>query len=172
LIPPEILEEVAEQETVEKDESSPNIFRHFSDSIFEDNFEIVHPYNTRNKTTNKPSFEIVTTLPPKQSKSIETKQNSANPSLDYDFIEDLKKLRANIYVYKLLKFHFLLQKMLQNIAENNKNSNPDNNKGVQNSPKIPQKASAKTTSEPHDKRDLPVNSVKNVDKPVPKLYDV
>jgi hypothetical protein len=44
---------------------------------------------------------------------------------------------VNISVYELLKFPFLLQKMLQNIVENNKNSNPNNNKGVQNSPKIP-----------------------------------
>jgi hypothetical protein len=162
LIPPEILEEVAEQETVEEDESSLNIFRHFSDSIFQANFETLHPYNTRSKTTNKPSSEITTTLPPKQSKSIETKHNSLNPSLDYDLVEDLKNIRANIFVYELLKFPFLLQKMLQNIAENN----PNSNKGVQNNPKIPQKASAKTTSEPHDKRDLPVNNVTNVDKPV------
>jgi hypothetical protein len=59
--------------------------------------------------------------------------------LDYDLVEDLKNLRANIYVYELLKFPFLLQKMLQNIAENN----PNSNKGVQNNPKIPQKASPK-----------------------------
>jgi hypothetical protein len=38
LIPLEIPEEVAEQEIVEEDESSPNIFRHFSDSIFQANF--------------------------------------------------------------------------------------------------------------------------------------
>jgi hypothetical protein len=43
---------------------------------------------------------------------------------------------------------------------------PHRNKGVQNSPKIPQKAFAKTTSELHDKRDLPVNSVTNIDKTV------
>jgi hypothetical protein len=52
--------------------------------------------------------------------------------------------------------------MLQNIAKNNLNSN----KGVQNIPKIPQKASTKNTSEPHDKRDLPVNNVTSVDKSV------
>jgi hypothetical protein len=86
LIPPEIPKEVAEKETVEEDESSSNIFRHFSDSIFQANFETVHPYNTRSNTTNKPSSEITTTLPPKQSKSTETKQNSVNPSVDYDLI--------------------------------------------------------------------------------------
>jgi hypothetical protein len=87
-----------------------------------------------------------------------------NPSLDYDLVEDLKNLRAIISVYELLKFPFLLQKMLQNIAENIKNGNPSSNKGVQNNPKIPQKASAKTTSDLHEKRDLPVNNVTNVDK--------
>jgi hypothetical protein len=137
LIPPEIPEEVAEQEMVEEDESSPNIFKHFLDNIFQDNFETVHPYNTRSKTTYKPSSEITTTLPQKQSKSTETKQNSVNPSLDYDLVEDLKNIRANIFVYELLKFPFLLQKMLLNIVENNKNNNPKNNKGVQNNPKIP-----------------------------------
>jgi hypothetical protein len=164
LIPPEIPEEIVEQEIVEEDESSPNIFGHFSDNIFQANFETVHPYNTTSKTTNKSSSETATTVHPKQSKSIETKHNLANPILDYDLIEDLKKLRANIYVYELLKFSFLLQKMLQNIAENNKNNNPNSNKVVENNPKTPQKASAKMTSEPHDKRDLPVKSVTNVDK--------
>jgi hypothetical protein len=65
LMPPEIPEEVAEQETVEEDESSLNIFGHFLDSIFQANFKTVHPYNTRSKTVNKPSSEITTTLPPK-----------------------------------------------------------------------------------------------------------
>jgi hypothetical protein len=51
LIPPEIPEDVAEQEIVEEDESSPNIFRNFW-----------------SKTTNKSSFEIRTNEPKKQSK--------------------------------------------------------------------------------------------------------
>jgi hypothetical protein len=54
--------------------------------------------------------------------------------------------------------------MLQNIAENNKNGNPSSNKGVQNNPKVPQKASTKTTSDPHKKKDLLINNVTNVDK--------
>ena len=73
MIPLEVPEEVAEQEMVEEDESSLNIFKHFSDRIFQANFETVHPYNTRSKTTNKPSSEITTTLPPKQCKLIEAK---------------------------------------------------------------------------------------------------
>jgi hypothetical protein len=82
-------------------------------------------------------------------------------------IEDLKKLRANIFVYELLKFPFLLQKMLQNIAENNKNNNLNNNKFAENNPKTPQKVPVKTTLEPSDKRDLAVKSVTNVDKIIP-----
>jgi hypothetical protein len=92
-MPPEIPEEVVEQETVEEDESSLKIFGHFLDSIFQENFETVHPYNTRSKTANKPSSENTTTLPPKQSKTTETKQNYENPSLDYDLVEHIKKLR-------------------------------------------------------------------------------
>jgi ribonuclease HI len=161
-MPPEIPEQVVEQETVEEEESSLNIFGHFSDSIFQDNFETVHPYNTRSKTANKPSLENTTTLPPKKSKPAETKQSHVKPNLDYDLVEDLKKLRANIYVYELLKFPFLLQKMLQNIAENNKNGNSSSNKVVQN--KVPQKNSAKNNFVPHDKGSLPINNVTNVDK--------
>jgi hypothetical protein len=56
--PPKNSEDVAEEEVEEEEESSPNIFRHFSDSIFQENFEIVHPYNTRSKTQNKPSSEV------------------------------------------------------------------------------------------------------------------
>jgi hypothetical protein len=73
LVPPEIPEDMAEQEIVEEDESSPNIFGHFLDSIFQANFETMHPYNTRSKTTNKSSFEIGINAPQKQSKPIETK---------------------------------------------------------------------------------------------------
>jgi hypothetical protein len=40
----------------------------------------------------------------------------------------------------------------------------NNNKVAENSPKTPQKVSAKTTSDPSDKRDLAVKSVTNVDK--------
>jgi hypothetical protein len=65
LVPPKISEDVVEQETVEEDESSHNIFEHFSDSIFQANFEIVHPYNTRSKTQNKPSSKIRPNVPQK-----------------------------------------------------------------------------------------------------------
>jgi hypothetical protein len=160
LMPPEIPEEVVEQETVEEEESSPNIFGNFSDSIFQANIKTVHPYNTRSKTTNKPSSENTTTFPPKQSKLAKTKQSHVKPNLDYDLVEYLKKLRDNIFVYELLKFTFLLQKMLQNITENSKNGNL--NKVVQN--KDPQKTSTKNNLDPHDKGSLPINNVTYVDK--------
>jgi hypothetical protein len=163
---PEIPKEVVEQETVQEEESSPNIFGHFSDSIFQANFKTVHPYNTRSKKTNKPSTEITTTSPPKQSKPAETKQSNVNPKLDYDVVEDLKKLRANISFYELLKFPFLLQNMLQNISENGKNGNSSGNKVVQN--KVPQRTYAKNNPNPQDKGSLHVsnnvNNVNNVDK--------
>jgi hypothetical protein len=135
LMPPEIPQEEVEQETTQEEESSPNIFGHLSDSIFQANFETVHPYNTRSKTANKPPADNTTTLPPKPSKSVETKQSNASPKIDYDVVEDLKKLRANISIYELLKFPFLLQKMLQNILDNGKNGNSNGNKVVQS--KVP-----------------------------------
>jgi hypothetical protein len=81
LVPPENFEDVVEEETVEEEESYPNTFGHFSDSIFQANFETVHPYNTRSKTQNKPSSEIGTNAPQKQFKQTKTKQNSTTPSL-------------------------------------------------------------------------------------------
>jgi hypothetical protein len=65
-IPPESPEDVAEEEVPEEEESSPNIFGHFSDSIFQANFETFHPYNTRSKTQNKPSSKVSNDVFPKQ----------------------------------------------------------------------------------------------------------
>jgi hypothetical protein len=45
---------------------------------------------------------------PKQAKQAEIKQSLAALVLEYDLIEDLKKMRANIYVFKLLKFPLIL----------------------------------------------------------------
>jgi hypothetical protein len=79
-------------------------------------------------------------------------------------IEYIKKLRANIFVYELLKFPFLLKKMLQNIAENNKNNNLNSKKFSKINPKTPQKVPTKTTLEPSNKRDLTLKTVSNVYK--------
>jgi hypothetical protein len=129
-VPPENFEDVVEEEVPEEEESSPNIFGHFSDSIFQANFEIVHPYNTRSKTQNKPSFEVSNNVLPKQAKRAEIKQSLAAPVLEYALIEDLKKLRANISVFELLKFPLILQKMLQSITENSKSNNPCSKKST------------------------------------------
>jgi hypothetical protein len=128
--PPENSEDVVEEEEPEEEESSPTIFGHFSDSIFQENFEIIHPYNTRIKTQNKPSSEVGKNVFPKQSKQAKIKQRLTSPVLEYDLIEDLKQLRANIYVFELLKFPLILQKMLQNIVENSKNNDPSSKKST------------------------------------------
>jgi hypothetical protein len=103
-------------------------------------------------------------VPPKQSKQAEIKQILAARVLEYDLIEDLKKLRANIYVYELLKFPLILQKMLQNIAENSKNNDPSSKKTAEISSRTTKKIPTKTTSELPDKRDLTEKNVSNVDK--------
>jgi hypothetical protein len=95
LIPLEIPQEEVEQETVQEEESSPNIFGHFSDSIFQANFETVHPYNTRSKTANKPPAENTTTSPPKPYKSVEAKQSNVGPKLDYDVVEDVQRVLSD-----------------------------------------------------------------------------
>jgi hypothetical protein len=61
-------------------------------------------------------------------KQAEIKQSLSALVLEYDLIEDLKKLRVNIYVFELLKFPLILQKMLQSIAKNSKNNNPSSKK--------------------------------------------
>jgi hypothetical protein len=95
---------------------------------------------------------------------VEIKQSNASPKLDYDVVEDLKKLRANISIYELLKFPFLLQKMLQNILDNGKSGNSNGSKVVQS--KVPQKTSTKDNPGSHDKGSLPVPNVNNVNNSV------
>jgi len=73
--PLENSEDIAEEEVAEEEESSPDIFGHFSDSIFQASFETIHPYNTRIKTQNKPSFEVSNNVLPKQSKQAEIFRN-------------------------------------------------------------------------------------------------
>jgi hypothetical protein len=63
--PPENHDDTSEEETPNEEDSSPLIFGHLSDNIFQANFETIHPYNTRSKTKNKTS--------PKTSKSVVSK---------------------------------------------------------------------------------------------------
>jgi hypothetical protein len=97
--PLENFDDAVEEEVPEEEDSSPPIFGHLSDSIFQANFETVHPYNTRSKTQNKPPSEVSKNVFLKLSKKTEIKQILAAPVLEYDLIEDLKKLRANINVF-------------------------------------------------------------------------
>jgi hypothetical protein len=63
--PPENSEDIVEEEEPEEEESSPNVFSHFLNNIFQSNFEISHPYNTRRKLQNKPSSEVSRNVFPK-----------------------------------------------------------------------------------------------------------
>jgi hypothetical protein len=165
-IPPKNSDDAVVEEVPEEEDSSPPIFGHLSDSIFQENFETIHPYNTRIKMQNKPPSEVSKNVFPKQSKKIEIKQSLAAPVLEYDLIEDMKKLRANIYVFELLKFPLILQKMLQSIAENIKKNDSSNKKSAEIDSNVAKNVATKTTSEPLDKRDLAEKTIENVDKTV------
>jgi len=52
-LPPENCDDTVEEEVPEEEDSSPLVFGHLSDSIFQANFETVHSYNTRSKIQNK-----------------------------------------------------------------------------------------------------------------------
>jgi hypothetical protein len=124
------------------------------DNIFRANFEIVHPYNTRSKAQTKPAAETSKNVFPKQTKQTETRKKSAAPTLEYDLIEDLKKLRANIFVFELLKFPLILQKMLQSIVETSKKNNLSSKKPSEIDSNTAKNVPMKNTFEPQDKRDL------------------
>jgi hypothetical protein len=144
--PPENQDDAIEKETPNEEDSSPPIFLHLSNNIFQANFETVHPYNTRSKTQNKPSPETNRNVVSKQPKQTETRKKYASPVLEYDLVEDIKKLRADISVFELLKFPLILQKMLQSIAENNK-KNDLNKKLVESDPNKNKDVPSKKTSE-------------------------
>jgi hypothetical protein len=101
-----------DEETPDEGDSSPPIFGHLLDSIFQDNFETIHnnqhPYNTRSKSQskyqNKSAPEANKNTVSKQSRQVETTKNYAFFDLDYDPIEDLKRLKENISIYEILKF--------------------------------------------------------------------
>jgi hypothetical protein len=165
-VPLESSEDVAEEEVPEEEDSSPPVFGHFSDSILQANFGTIHPYNTIRKTQNKPLSEVSKNVFPKQSKQTEIKQSLAAPVLEYDLIEDLKKIRATISVFELLKFPLIVQKMLQSIAENSKKNDSSSKNSVEIHSKTTKNVPNKKTSEPLDKRDLIEKTVANVDKTV------
>jgi hypothetical protein len=164
--PPESFEDVLEEEISEEEDSSPPVFGHLSDNIFQANFETIHPYNTRSKMKNKPSSEASKNMFLKQSKKTEIKQILTAPVLDYDLIEDKKKSRANIFVFELLEFPLILQKMLQSIAENSKKSDSSSKKLVEIDSNAVKNVPTKKTYEPPDIRDFAEKTVANVNKTV------
>ena len=102
----------------------------------------------------------------KQPKQTETRQSLVAPVLEYDLIEDLKKLRSNIYVFELLKFPLILQKMLQNIIENSNKNNISSKKSAEIDSNVAKDVPTKNTSKPTNKMDLSEKTVANVDKTV------
>jgi hypothetical protein len=115
---------------------------------------------------NKPPSEVSKNVFLKQSKKTEIKQILASLVLEYDLIEDLKKLRANISVFELLKFPLILQKMLQSIVENSKKNDSSSKKSAEIDSNAAKNVPTKNTSEPLDKRDLVEKTVANVDRTV------
>jgi hypothetical protein len=78
-VPPENQNDAGEEETPDEEDSSPPVFGHLSDSIFQANFETVHknqhPYNTRSKVQNTSSPEASKNMISRQPKQIETSRN-------------------------------------------------------------------------------------------------
>ena len=93
----------------------------------------------------------------KQSKQIENKQNLVAQVLEYDLVEHIKKLRANISCFELLKFPLILQKMHQSIAENNKNNDPMSRKSAENDLNKTKDVSGKKSSENQKKGHIQEN---------------
>jgi hypothetical protein len=153
-VPPENQDDTGEEGTPYEEDSSPPVFGHLFDNIFQENFETVHPYNTQSKEQNKPSLKISRNVVSKQPKKIETRKNFVALVLGYDLVEYLKKLRANISVFELLKFPLILQKMLQSIVENNKKNDSISNKSIESDPNKTKDVASKESSENQDKRDI------------------
>ena len=89
-----------------------------------------HQYNTRNKK-DQPSGEPFTTATDNSSVVKTTNQPTnikSAPSLDleYDLIEDLKKIRANISIYELLKLPVIRDKMMQGVSPSKSGKTPSN----------------------------------------------
>jgi hypothetical protein len=165
-VPPENFDDTTEEEAPEEEDSSPPFFGHLLDNVFQANFETVHPYNTMSKAQTRPAVEIRKNVFPKQTKQTKTRKKLATPILEYDLIGDLKKLRENIFVFELLKFPLILQKMLQSIAKNSKKSDVSNKKSVEIDSNTTKNFPTKKTSEPQDKRDLAEKTVANVNETI------
>jgi hypothetical protein len=164
LIPPDIRQEEVKKETIQEEESSPNIFGHLSIASSKPTSRLFTLTTLGVRWQTNLLLKTLQLYLQSHLNQLKLEQSNAGPKLDYDVVEDLKKLRANISIYELLKFPFLLQKMLQNISENGKNGNSNNNKVVQS--KVPLKTST-NNPDSQDKGSLPITSVnKNVNNNV------
>ena len=81
-----------------------------------------HPYNIINRLA--PKNHIPSTLNQDKNNNIPKTPNTndeSTPKLEYDVIDDLKKLKANIFVFELLKIPTIQKQALQTLTRD-KNS--------------------------------------------------
>ena len=100
----------------------------------------------------------------RQPRQIEASRNIVSLDLEYDLVEDPKKLRSNISIFKLLKFPLILLKMLRSIADNSKKNDPLNKKSAENGIDKKKDVVNKRPPEDHNKKDTPDKTVGNLDK--------
>jgi len=94
------------------------------------------------------------------------KPNKTLFPIEYDLVEDLKKLRENISFFELLKFPLILQKMLQSIAHNNKKNDPMSKKSAENDANKTKYVTGKKSTEDQTKRDILEKTLGNLDKTI------
>jgi len=117
-------EEIPEEETDEDSPDDPlgDSINHYS-YIFDEAEEAEevnmsqHPYNTRNHPVQ--NNDISSTSNQDKNNNIPKNSNineESIPKLEYDVIDDLKKLKANISVYELLKIPAIQNQALQTLT--------------------------------------------------------
>jgi hypothetical protein len=106
--PPKNHDNASEEETPDEEDSSPPIFGICRTTYFKQvlKLSILITLEVKHKTNLHPKH--VGNVVSKQPKKTETRQNSFAPVLEYDLVEDLKKLRFNTSFFELLKFPLIL----------------------------------------------------------------
>ena len=123
----------------DSDDKPPQVISHFWDTTEltdDEDVGVVNvnqlQYNTRSKKDQPPGEPSTTATD--NSSTVKTKNQPANtksaPSLEleYDLVEYLKKIRANISIYELLKLPVIRDKMMQGVppSKNAKTSSNQN----------------------------------------------
>jgi hypothetical protein len=119
------------------------------------------------KDQNKSAPDANKNATSKQTKQVETSKSFSFFDLEYDPIEDFKRLKENISIYELLKFPYIQRKMLQSIAEksNNKKKDSLDKSTTENSSNKRKDVLDKSVPENNNKKkDVPDKSIENLDK--------